>query len=196
MLFEYDEPSKYYADGSPMCVWYKDWGSSDSPLDQPSQDSATRHIPYKTHRGYDVVRLDDGLPDSEIYLDLRSDKPEFDQDWKRDELDTGSWNEMLKLEGLNKKYEQWRDHYAEEGRKALANDYGVIDTVDTGTFSTYRYLDDYDLGDKVDITIETIGFYQTARIIEVSEVYESGKSDIVLTMGEQQITESKKARLV
>ena len=196
VLFEYDEPSKYDADGSPMCVWYKDWGSSDSPLDQPSQDSAARHIPYKTHRGYDVVRLDDGLPDSETYLDLRSDKPEFDQDWKREELDEGSWNEMLKLDGLNKKYEQWRDHYAEEGRKALANDYGVIDTVDTGTFSTYRYLDDYDLGDKVDIAIETIGFYQTARIIEVSEVYESGKSDIVLTMGEQQITESKKARLV
>lgn len=193
VLFEYDEPNNWREDGSPSGIWYRDWGNSDSPADQLENSDAGYHIPYTTKRGYETVRLDDGLNDAEIYIDLRSEKPEFDGDWPRDSTTV---DETKALVGMRQRYEQWAKHYKEEGLKALENDYCVVTNIDAGTFDSNKYLEDYDLGDKVDIIISKIGMSETARIIEINEVYESGNADIMLTMGDQVVSIGKKARLV
>ena len=193
VLFDYDEPNNWREDGSPSGIWYRDWGNSDSPADQLENSDAGYHIPYTTKRGYETVRLDDGLNDAEIYIDLRSEKPEFDGDWPRGSTTV---DETKALVGMRQQYEQWAKHYKEEGLKALENDYCVVTNIDAGTFDSNKYLEDYDLGDEVDIIISKIGMSETARIIEINEVYESGNADIMLTMGDQVVSISKKARLV
>ena len=54
---------------------------------------------------------------------------------------------------------------------------------------------DWDLGDKVDLSISRIGVEQTARIIGCTEVHESGSSTVRAEMGETQTTFSKKWRV-
>ena len=82
-----------------------------------------------------------------------------------------------------------------EAKKLLENDYCVVTNLDTGTLNTSSYMVDFDLGDKVDMAIETIGLVETARIVEVDEVYEDNKAEISLTMGESLLTDAKKATL-
>ena len=90
-------------------------------------------------------------------------------------------------------YAAWAQHYKDEGKKELETNWAVVRNLDTGTLVTTRYLYDWDLGDKVDIEVSLIGWVETARIIEVEEVHESGHSEVRLTMGEQKLTTADKA---
>ena len=209
VLYDYDVPLMWDEDGKPQWIT----GSypinsdgtqdSDSDYDQLENESGgTAHIPWENKRGVERVRLEDGEDlDYETYLDLRSDKPPFDDWWSRgaqggtdgSEEGSGSTQDEHDLTGLKEMYDAWAQHYKDEGKKELETNWAVVRNLDTGTLVTTRYLYDWDLGDKVDIEVSLIGWVETARIIEVEEVHESGRSEVRLTMGEQKLTTADKA---
>lgn len=124
-------------------------------------------------RGFVKARLEDELPDAETYLDLRGEEPEADQ---TDE----AFIESLRQRGL----------------AHLQNNYAAIETLESGTLAGKGYLTGYDLGDKVDMFVESIGLQKEARITGVCEVHEAGSSTATLEIGEQKITNIRKAVIV
>lgn len=148
---------------------------------------------FEHRRGYWVVRLEDDRPDAEVWLDLRDEVPEF-----MDDVDTsGGYSETQQVLGFTKDdLDQWVEAQKERGRQLLLTEYGDVDNLDTGAVGTMRYLYDFDLGDKVDMSVEAVGLMKTARITEVKEVYESGSADIRLTLGEELLTDTKKTTIV
>lgn len=149
---------------------------------------------YSTERkrGYWTVRLEDDRPDAEVWLDLRGESPDF-----MEGVEFGGYVDSPPSLGFTQEdFEKWVEGLKTRGRTLLTSDYGDVDNLDTGTITTMRYLYDFDLGDKVDMAVETIGMVKTARITEVEEVYESGSAEIHLTMGEELLTTDKKSLLV
>lgn len=186
VLYEYDEPTAWNSDGSPNAEPQYTWDSSGT-----SRTLDGYKVSYTHKRGKLVVRLDDGKPDMEIWLDKRSDLPDFDGQWSRDMY---SKDEKPTLPaGLKAKYDGLQDSLKAEGEKLLKNDYSVVENLDTGTLDVSRYLEDFDLGDKVDMLVESAGMVLEARIIGCSEVHEAGKSTVTLEIGDELITDTKKA---
>ena len=124
-------------------------------------------------RGFVKARLEDELPDAETYLDLRGEEPEEGQ---TDE----AFIESLRQRGL----------------AHLQANYAAIESLDTGTLTGSGYLTGYDLGDKVDMLVEAIGLVKEARITGVCEVHEAGSSTATLEIGEQKLTNIRKAVIV
>lgn len=145
-------------------------------------------------RGYLTVRLDDDRPDAEIWYDQRSASPDFMDGVEFGTYDSAS--DVPTYDFTKADFDAWVESLKTDAEVMLKNDYCDIDNLDTGTITTTRYMYDYDLGDKVDMSVEAIGMTKTARITEVEEVYESGSADIRLTMGEELLTMSKKSLLV
>lgn len=83
---------------------------------------------------------------------------------------------------------------AQAGAEALAKYTDVtnvtFDTIDRGL----TYMTDYNLGDKCDIILDSVGLSFTVRIIEVDEVFKEGKHIVTLQFGEKVPTVYSKAR--
>lgn len=189
VLYDYDAPNGW-RDGKPATDWKleRDTSSADEKW------LRKYYIPYTRKRGKEVVRLDDGKPDMEIWLDRRSDKPGSDQSWSRDAKDKAE--DLFTADagaGMQAQYSAFEASMKAEGEKLLKNDYSVIENLDTGTLDVSRYLEDFDLGDKVDMLVESVGMVREARIIGCSEVHEAGKSTVTLEMGDELVTDTKKA---
>lgn len=148
-------------------------------------------VKYTKQRSQWVVRLEDDYEDRETWLDKRDEKPEQDGDWPRDMQE-----EMPDVSGVTKEsYDQFKTSLQNEGRAYLEENYPIVKNLDTGTLDMSEYLTGFDLGDKVDMEVSRLGLKETARIIGVDEVHESGRSEIHLTMGDELVTNTKKARL-
>lgn len=61
--------------------------------------------------------------------------------------------------------------------------------------SAFRYLKDFDLGDKVDNVFDPLKLSFQSRIIEINEVYKNGNRTISLTIGDKILTQYEKARI-
>lgn len=191
VMYEYDEPMQWLSDGSPYHTDQVILGS-DNELDtiQNYPGPVADHVPYTTKQGYETVRLEDDYRDIECYLDLRDDKPEFDQDWPRGGVSDGTddsgeeppdWESMA---GMKEKYEAWHTRYKSAGQVELSSGYPIERTLNTGTLSQDDYLEVWDLGDIVDMAIHAMGVTQIARVTGVDEVHESGSSTIHIQLGE------------
>lgn len=66
----------------------------------------------------------------------------------------------------------------------------TFDTIDRGL----TYLQDYDLGDKCDVILDSVSMSFTVRIIEVQEVFKENKHTVTLQFGEKVPTVYSKAR--
>lgn len=181
VLHEYDEPA-WDDDGHPV-------------VEEVTGEYMTEIVGYRVkyirQRGQWVVRLEDDYEDRETWLDKRDEKPEQDQDWPRDMQE-----EMPDVSGVTKEsYDQFKTALMNEGRSYLEENYAIVKNLDTGTLDTADYLTGFDLGDKVDMAVSTIGLKETARIIEVDEVHESGHSEVHLIMGDEIVTNMRKAVL-
>lgn len=66
----------------------------------------------------------------------------------------------------------------------------TFETLDRGL----TYLEDYDLGDKCDVVLDSIRESYTVRIIEIDEVFKEGKHTITLQFGDKVPTIYSKAR--
>lgn len=76
-------------------------------------------------------------------------------------------------------------------------DYAVVQNVelqaDAGGF---KYLTDWDLGDKVDAVVTDIGLSLQARIVTVREVFKQNNHTIEIELGDKKLTQLKKARMI
>lgn len=59
---------------------------------------------------------------------------------------------------------------------------------------SYEYMVDYDLGDKINIVVDSLGLNLQARIIAIDEVFKNGQQIIELEIGNQLITDFEKSR--
>lgn len=66
----------------------------------------------------------------------------------------------------------------------------TFDTIDRGL----TYMEDYDLGDKCDVILDSVRQSFTVRIIEVQEVFKESKHTVTLVFGEKVPTVYSKAR--
>lgn len=76
-------------------------------------------------------------------------------------------------------------------------DYMVITNVDIQAASSgFVYLQDWDLGDRVDAIVEDIGLAMQARIVTVREVIKQNNHTIEIELGDKKLTQLRKARLI
>lgn len=195
VLYSYDQPKSFESDGTPHL----------EEVTEVQDDGTVKvlgwEVPYETKRGYQVARVNDELEaDRECYLDLRESggAPSCDSQWSRDRY---AYDESQPnygkptFEPMQELYEQWPDALTAKGVAELQQSYGVVTNLDTGTVVTSGYMRDWDLGDVVEFGVSTVGLMSQARIIGVDEVYESGRADIRIEVGDQLLTDLKKAKL-
>lgn len=84
--------------------------------------------------------------------------------------------------------EQWRGAVIQEAREQLLN-YSKVEDVNIHPLSDKGYLQDYDLGDKIEAKLTKIGVSLESRIVEVNEVFKAdGGHEITLGLGNKRIT--------
>ena len=123
----------------------------------------------------------------EVDVDLRSDPSEYAQ--------------LLYVDQTGQSFDSTKQTRAEydaqlyqAGLEELAKYTDVtsvtFDTIDRGL----TYLEDYDLGDKCDVILDSVSQSFTVRIIEVMEVFKENKHTVTLQFGEKVPTVYSKAR--
>ena len=193
VLYSYDQPKSFESDGTPHLTELYDSNEADHP--------SGWKVEYETKRGYQVARVNDELEaDRECYLDLRDSggTPACDSEWSRDEYrydETQPNDGKPTLTACKTQYDEWPDALTAKGVAELEQSYGVVTNLDTGTVVTSGYMADWDLGDVVEFGVSTVGLVSQARIIGVDEVYESGRADIRIEVGDQLLTDLKKQSL-
>lgn len=192
VLYEYEQPSSFDSSGRPSVTAVYEYTENGQRGDQTGWK-----VPYTTKRGYYRVEIDDGdeYDDRETYLDMRKESPACDEEWERDEYSISDYPTKPNLPAMKSQYDGYPDALKEQGMALLNNDYSIVTNLDTGDLRIDRYLADYDLGDKVDMAVNTVGLVQGARIIGVEEAYESGKSTVNIEIGTPQLDIIKKARM-
>lgn len=205
VLFDYDKPKSFDSTGWPVAGFM--WA-----LDDYAALPTMYGIAYESNRGYNTEHVGDpDEPVSETYLDLRNEKPSCDGDWSRDIVEIpgveGEERESA-IEQAQQKFAKPSDAYdmkavydayeaALPGRgvQYLKDNYYVVESLDTGIINTDRYLKDFDLGDKVDMVVSTVGMVSEAQIIEVEEQYDKDGGTINVTLGDETLNNIQKARL-
>ena len=197
VLYSYDQPKSFDSDGTPHLTEIYDSNETGHP--------SGWKVEYETKRGYQTARIGDGVEaDNECYLDLRDEGdgvPSCDSQWSRDQYryDESQPNDgKPTFEPMRDLYEQWPDALTQRGVVELEQNHGVVTNLDTGTVNTDGYMADWDLGDKVDFGVSTVGLADVARITEVEEVYESTgtgvRNEVHITVGERLLTTYDKLR--
>lgn len=119
------------------------------------------------------------------------------------DLSEGGYRRELFIDGKSKSYaedKQTQEEYMEvliQLATEKAQRYVSIENVefDTVADAGAKYLEDYDLGDKCDIIIDSIGKAYEARIIEVLETWDSGVHQVTLTFGDKIPTVYERVRI-
>ena len=194
VLYSYDQPKSFDSDGTPHLTELYDSNEADHP--------SGWKVEYETKRGYQTASVKESTdePDMECYLDLRDSggAPACDSEWSRDEYrydETQPNDGKPTLTACKAQYDEWPDALTAKGVSELQQSYGVVTNLDTGTVVTSGYMRDWDLGDVVEFGVSTVGLMSQARIIGVDEVYESGRADIRITVGDELLTDLKKQSL-
>lgn len=195
VLYSYDQPKSFDSDGTPHLTELYDSNETDHP--------SGWKVEYETKRGYQTASIkgDDGSePTIECYLDLRESGgvPACDSEWSRDEYRYDAAQPDYgrpTFSAMKAQYDEWPDALTAKGVAELQQSYGVVTNLDTGTVVTSGYMADWDLGDVVEFGVSTVGLMSQARIVGVDEVYESGRADIRITVGDELLTDLKKQSL-
>lgn len=207
VLYDYDKPDSFDANGWPHAGFIY---AMDDLLALPTLYG----IKYTSYRGYNTEHVgDESEPAIETYLDLRDEKPSCDGDWSRDVVElpgvSGSDRDQAIAEAqqkfappsdaenvdLRSIYEAYEEALPGRGVAHLNENYKTITNLDTGLVNTRGYLRDFDLGDEVEMVISTVGLAEQSRIVGVTEVYEAGKVEISIEIGDELMTTVKKAKL-
>lgn len=120
------------------------------------------------------------------------------------DLSDGKYQQQLFIDCRNEKYdqsEQTLDEYTSGlNQKAVetAVEYVKISNIEFDAIaeSGFKYLRDYDLGDKCDIILEPVQLSFQARIIEVLETWTAGKHTVTLTFGDKIPTIYERAKVM
>lgn len=182
VLYDYDEPTQWdgnvpalvpVTDGYGAVVGYK--------------------VPYQRKQGFVKARIKDGFEDMEIFLDLRSEKPEPDGEWSREMYRAA---DKPTFEGdMKSAYDSFGD-FEGRGLTELKNNYAAIENMDTGVLDYETYIESWDMGDLVDVVVTGVGKSYKARITGVDEQYSADDASVSVIIGEELLTSDKKARLL
>ena len=117
------------------------------------------------------------------------------------DLSAGGYKKKLYVDQTGQTYDSTRQTLADY--KAMLAQAGLeelnkytditnvtCDTIDRGL----TYLEDYDLGDKCDVILDSVQQSFTVRIIEIQEVFKESKHAVTLVFGEKVPTLYNKAR--
>lgn len=168
VLYDYDEPTAW--DGQkPRANQVYEWNETGV-----SATSKGWRIPYARRRGMVVARLDDGMADAETWLDLRSEAPAADGQWSRSDYS----EKPTDLPQCRAQYAGFLDGLKERGIAHLKENHGVEVSLDSYTLATDDYLAVWDLGDRVDMSLRTLGIVQEARVVGCRETHRSGESTV------------------
>ena len=198
VMYDFDEPG-WNADGTVAISTKWEAGKVNPSTGEGSDWKMVYYIPRKKNRGYKTVRLDDGQPDKETWLDLREEKPDG-YDSLPDASETYESEEDLPdLSDVKKEnWDAFKANLDPRGRKHLQDEYPMVDSLDTGTLWMEEYMRSYDLGDIVDMEVSKVGMVRQVRITGVTEVYESSGTgvnmSIALQLGEEKDAVYKRAQ--
>lgn len=121
-----------------------------------------------------VADLSGGGYKKQIYFDSRNSR------WDPEKQTEAEYMESLQQEGFEKLL-----------------DYQTINNVDIdASAGGYKYRQDWDLGDKVDVIVADAGISMEARIVTVREVHKENNTTITIELGNKKLTTLKKARLI
>ena len=179
VLYDYEAPTEWEGN-RPKANPVYEWKDGISVL-------VGYQIPYERNRGFETVRLEDGEDDKETYIDLRDDPPACDGEWSRDMYPAEEG--VPDLPEIKSQYDNYKNALKTQGKNFLMNDHPKETSLDTGQLEVYGYLKDFDLGDKVDMAVSTIGIVQTGRITEISEVYDESGSSVQISLSETELEE-------
>lgn len=121
-------------------------------------DESTDSDGKVTVQTFYLDRRKDGERKREIVFDMRNVHPEDGQTWN-----------------------QFRQARLQEAGEMLA-EYAIIDTIDVNIIGE-GYLDQFDLGDKVDVIIDTMKLAIETRIVEIQETFDSSGHTITVGFG-------------
>lgn len=109
-----------------------------------------------------------------LYVDARNER------WDPDEQTEAEYLSGLQQKGLDKLL-----------------DYAVVNNVDIqASASGFVYLQDWDLGDLVDVIVADIGLAMQARIVTVQEVFKQNNHTVEIELGDKKLTQLQKARMI
>lgn len=127
-----------------------------------------------------IVTYGDG--ESVLEVDLSNGGERFET-----YLDKGS---AKKEEGQTD--EEFKDAMRQEALEKLA-DCAVSTEIDVTNLGGSGYMEDFDLGDKVSMTLEDVGIELETRIVEVTEVWKAEGHSVQLGFGSKRITNMRRA---
>lgn len=119
------------------------------------------------------------------------------------DLSGGGYKHVLFVDASGERWDPEKQTEAEylaglqqKGLDELLN-YQIIQNVDIqAAASGFAYLQDWDLGDKVDVIVEDIGLAMQARIVTVREVFKQNNHTVEIELGDKKLTDIQKARLI
>ncbi len=92
--------------------------------------------------------------------------------------------------------QEYKDQLRQRGIEKLKEHVNICNVeVTASTRSAFKYMEDYDLGDTVDIVINSIGRAFTSQIIAISEVLKGAQHEISITFGDEIPSAWQKARI-
>lgn len=110
------------------------------------------------------------------------------------DISNGGYQKQTFIDGSSVEVEegmtlaQYKTLLSQHGINALITDYVSINNILFDVDATsYKYMEDYDLGDKCTVIIEDINLVLEARIISVYEVFKDNTQEITLEFGNQKI---------
>ena len=119
------------------------------------------------------------------------------------DLSGGGYKRILYVDARSEPWDPEKQTEAEylagleqKGLDALLN-YTVIRNVDIqAAASGFVYLEDWDLGDRVDAIVADIGLAVQARIVTVREVFKQNNHTVEIELGDKKLTQLQKARMI
>lgn len=119
------------------------------------------------------------------------------------DLSDGGYKRVLYVDARSERWDPEKQTEAEylaglqqKGLDELL-DYAVVNNVDIqAAASGFEYLEDWDLGDLVDVIVEDIGLAMQARIVTVREVFKQNNHTVEIELGDKKLTQLQKARMI
>lgn len=173
-------------------------------LDRTQSQAANNFVTFsKGFRNIRNVKTKDDDSNFKNYAVVGGSGEGADRIYSSVDLSGGGYKKMLFVDCRNEQYDsgkQTLDEYKaalqQKGIEKL-QDYVDIHNVEFDALanSGFKYLEDYDIGDKCDIIIEDIQKSYEARIIEVYETWKKGVHSVTLTFGDKIPTRYERARV-
>lgn len=118
------------------------------------------------------------------------------------DLSSGGYKKKVFIDARDLEYDtsvqtlaQYKENLKQRGTENLL-DYVIIENTKVDvTNSNFKYLADFDVGDKVEVLIESLAVSLECRIISATEVIKQGTIAVTIELGDKKLTEYKKARL-